>query len=140
MNDYNLQELIDAWRELENHVKDRMKEFRDSLLEDQLAINMLEEKIISLIKKQGKGVTSFTLKGDEVPDYARGTAYISKPVRSKVEDTEAFFGYVLESGLTELLFARAADKAVEAYVEEHKQPPPGIVIQRVEKLNFRKAS
>lgn len=140
MSEYNLEELIDAWRTLDLDVKEREKEFKKSLEEDKLTIDFFEEEIIKLIKKQGKGVTSFKLSGKDVPDHMRGTAYISAPVRSKVEDAEAFFNYVLETGKVELLFTRAADKAVEEFVETNKEPPPGVTIQRGQKLNFRKAS
>lgn len=138
MSDYNLRELIDAWRSLKLSVDEKTKEFEDSVKEDKLAISLLEENIRSDLHE--KGISSVRISGPDVPDHLAGTAYLSKRVGSKVEDSSKFFEYVIKTGRTELLFARASDTAVAQFVEEEKQPPPGITIQTTEKLNFRKSS
>jgi hypothetical protein len=138
VSDYSLEELLDAWRSLKLSIDEREKTFEESLKEDKTAVGLLEGYIMDDLKAQK--LSSVKLAGDDIPDYLQGTAYLSKRFGSKVEDPEAFFNYVIKTGKTELLFARAADKAVEEFVKEEKMPPPGIKVSTTQKLNFRKAN
>lgn len=133
-----MRELIDAWRSLNLDVKRREDEFKASIEEDKLALTNLEGWIRD--EMTHAGIRSVKITGKDVPDYLAGTAYLSTKVSSKVEDTQAFFDFVLKTGRTELLFARAADKAVQEYVEEEKVPPPGVTVHTADRLNFRKSS
>lgn len=138
MNEYSLRELLDAWRYLKLKVDQEKKEFEESQREDRLAILDLETMIRDDFKE--KGIKSVKIDDEDAPDYLRGTCFLGKRFSSKLEDPEAFFNYVLETGRVELLFARASDTAVQEFIETEKQPPPGVTVNTTPKLNFRKAS
>jgi len=128
MSNSELTETIAAWRSLRDDIKDREKIFKESMAEDKATLEALEGMVLTQLRSLK--IRSANVEGE-------GTAFISKKLSSKVEDPEAFFAFVLESGRTELLFARAADKAVEEYIEQAKVPPPGVKIETTERLNFR---
>jgi len=61
-------------------------------------------------------------------------------VSAKVQDAEAFFNFVFESGDDSFLQKRVNNDAVKAYVDEHEgECPPGIVMDTVNSLRFTKA-
>jgi hypothetical protein len=128
MDQPQLTELVEAWKTIKDDIKRREKEFEDSLAEDKLARDLLEQDILDGFRVAK--INSMVIKG-------LGTPYISKRATSKVEDAEAFFSFVFQTGMTELLHTRASDKAVEAFIEERKAPPPGVTVQIAERLNFR---
>lgn len=138
MSEYELREMVDAWRSLRLEIDRREKELEDELKEDKQAVLLLESDIREALKKQG--AKSIKFDGDGIPDYLRGTAFITHRFGCKVEDQEKFFNYVLRENAVELLFARANDTGVKEYIEAHKEPPPGITTSMAEKLSFRKAS
>jgi hypothetical protein len=125
---YDLTEIIEAWRSLRDDVREREKAFEESLAEDKTTVKELEGMVLA--KLHERRLTSVKIKG-------KGIAYTSKRTSAKVESPEEFFGFVLETGRTELLEARASKKAVEEYIEAEKVPPPGIRVEVAEGLNFR---
>jgi len=125
---YDLTETIEAWRSLRDDVKEREKAVEESLAEDKTTVKELESVVLT--KLHELRLTSVKIDG-------KGTAYTSKRTSAKVESPEEFFGFVLETGRTELLEARASKKAVEEYIEAEKVPPPGIRVEVAEGLNFR---
>lgn len=134
---FSMRELIDGWRSLKLDLDRRKEEYEKSIEEDKLALANLEGWIKDAL--QSKGISSVKISGDDVPDYLRGTCYLSPRFSSKLEDPEKFFNYVMETGRTELLFARAADTAVKEYIEAEKVPPPGLSVSVTQKVNFRKS-
>jgi hypothetical protein len=125
---YDLTETIEAWRSLRDDVREREKIFEESLAEDKVTVKELEGMVLA--KLHELKLTSVKIEG-------KGTAYTSKRTSAKVESPAKFFGFVLETGRTELLEARASKKAVEEYIEAEKVPPPGIRVEVAEGLNFR---
>ena len=128
---YDLTETIEAWRSLREDVREREQSFKESIAEDKTTVKELEG--MSLTKLHELRLTSVKIEG-------KGTAYTSKRTSAKVESPEDFFGFVLETGRTELLEARASKKAVEEYIEVEKVPPPGVRVEVAEGLNFRSKS
>ena len=128
---YDLTETIEAWRSLREDVREREQSFKESIAEDKTTVKELEGMILT--KLHELRLTSVKIEG-------KGTAYTSKRTSAKVESPEDFFGFVLETGRTELLEARASKKAVEEYIEVEKVPPPGVRVEVAEGLNFRSKS
>jgi hypothetical protein len=128
MNNLELTEAIEAWVALRDEVRAREKAFEESIAEDKAMVEVLAETIRDALREAK--LTSVKLEG-------KGTAYTSNRVSAKVESPDEFFNFVLESGRTELLQARANDKAVEEYIEEAKVPPPGVRAEKRQTLNFR---
>lgn len=134
--DHTLKELIEAFRTIKLDIEAREKAFKESLHPDKVALDILETELLQELNT--RGLKSCSVVSDD--PRLSGTLYTTIRLSSKVEDAERFFGYVLKTGQTDLLFARAADKAVQAFIEENKEPPPGVVVSETQKLNFRKAS
>ena len=125
---YDLTETIEAWKSLRDDVRERVKAFEESLAEDKTTVNELESMVLT--KLHELRLTSVKVEG-------KGTAYTSKRTSAKVESPEDFFGFVLSTGQTEFLEARASKNTVEEYVESTGNPPPGVTIQVTETLAFR---
>lgn len=67
-----------------------------------------------------------------------GTAYKVKKVSVTVPDSELFFEWVMNNKLFHMLERRASKSAVEEYVTEHGDLPPGLAMTAVMDVNFRK--
>lgn len=63
-----------------------------------------------------------------------------KAISAKVEDAEAFYDFVFESGDTAFLTKHVAKDAVDTYMKEHEgECPPGIKSESVTTIRFTKA-
>lgn len=71
---------------------------------------------------------------------ASGTAYKSSRTSASLADPAAFMNYVIENRAYDLLDRRANATAVKAFVEQHKQLPPGVNLSTVETLGVRRKS
>lgn len=58
---------------------------------------------------------------------------------ASVEDGEAFFNFVVDSGRSDMLTRRASVEAIEQYLEEHHKLPPGIKFTKAVTLRFTRA-
>jgi hypothetical protein len=98
------------------------------MAEDKATVDILESDVLEMLR----AAKLQSVKIDGV-----GLAYKSKRTSAKVENSEAFFRFVIDSERTELLEARANKKEVEEYVEMNAVPPPGVIITVEETLCFR---
>lgn len=124
----SLVEAIEAWKSLRDDVRERVKAFQESMAEDKATVDILESDVLEMLR----AAKLQSVKIDGV-----GLAYKSKRTSAKVENSEAFFKFVIDSERTELLEARANKKEVEEYVELNAVPPPGVIITVEETLCFR---
>lgn len=62
-----------------------------------------------------------------------------KTVSAKVEDAEAFYDFVFETGDTSYLTKHVSKDAVEAYIAEHNATPPGVISEQVTTIRFTRA-
>lgn len=58
---------------------------------------------------------------------------------AKVEDGEAFYNFVLSTGDTSFLTKHVDSDAVDTYLKEHNELPPGIIMTSAMSLRFTKA-
>ncbi len=75
---------------------------------------------------------------DSVSARGVGTIYRSTRSNATVVDFDLLKAHVLEHGSWELLQARVSAPAVEAYLEDTGELPPGVNITRIMKINVRK--
>ena len=54
-------------------------------------------------------------------------------------DKSAFMDYVKDNGAYDLLDVRANKTAVEDFLSQHQDTPPGVVIRREVTVGFRRA-
>ena len=92
----SLVEAIEAWKSLRDDVREREKAFKESMAEDKATVDILESDVLEMLR----AAKLQSVKIDGV-----GLAYKSKRTSAKVENSEAFFKFVIDSERTELLEA-----------------------------------
>jgi len=137
--DFSMKEQIEAWRTIKAFLDKAKKEYEASIEEAKVTCQILEEMIANDLHRQGANSISIR-KAPNIPVLIAGTTYISQQTRSRIEDREVFFDYVIENNARDLLFGRVSEEGVKVYLEDHKGPPPGVVSEITERLCFRKAS
>ena len=94
------------------------------------AMDLIEEELHQ--RMNAMGVSSIKVKDV-------GTAY-TKRVRSvKVYDKAMFMAHIKETQQFDLLDVRPNKTAVEDYIAQHQELPPGVNSVEVESVGFRKA-
>lgn len=113
-------------------VRDKLKEMderhekeRAPLLEVQ---NLLSGWIMHFLEQSG--VESVRTK--------HGTCSTSTRYTASLADPDAFMNFVKSKGLFDLLDRRASATAVRAYVEEHKNLPPGVNLSALRTVSVRR--
>lgn len=71
-------------------------------------------------------LTRYQDQGIESARTKYGTAYKTKVGYASVADRDTFFRWVMENSAPEFLESRCSKTAVQQYIEEHKDLPPGI--------------
>lgn len=84
------------------------------------AIDEKLDKISAWIKEQAdaQGVTSFKTQ--------YGTAFLSTTAFAQVADWDAILNFVQANGAWDMFERRVSKKAVQAWIENTKQVPPGV--------------
>lgn len=77
--------------------------------------------------------------GVESMKTSAGTAYTSTKTSVTVADKSAFMDYVTSNNAFELLDVRANKTAVDGFLEENQDVPPGVNVRREITVNFRRA-
>jgi len=67
-----------------------------------------------------------------------GTLFLKHGVSVRVGDGAAFMDYIIQHAEYELLEARAHKTACREWVEEHGEPPPGVIMQPYREIQVRK--
>lgn len=62
-----------------------------------------------------------------------------KTTSAKVEDAEAFYDFVFDTGDTSFLTKHVSKDAVEAYIAEKNETPPGVISEQVVTIRFTRA-
>ena len=76
------------------------------------------------------GVESFKTKA--------GTAYVSKRTSATLGDRDAFWDYIFQNNMPELLELRAGKAACQEFLEANGELPPGVSWREEQTVNFRK--
>ncbi len=106
-------------------IRDKRKELKDAFeekddeLKDQL--QLVENELLRRANEQG--VTSF--KADS------GVAYTTETLKANVADKDAFFDFLREEELFDLMQARVSTRTLQEYMDEHDgKVPPGVNVFR----------
>lgn len=112
--------------------KAALKKVHSAEIKDQFTDKMdkLEAMFLRAFTKQGS--TSLTAKGI-------GTAFIKPRVSDTVVDRTAYLGWVLETGKLEFLESRISKAALDEYVEEKGELPPGVKRIVDQTVNIRRS-
>ena len=115
-------QLRDKKAELDKAHKEKMAKFNDAMKE-------LESRMLDHLNETG-------VESARTPN---GTAYRSVRSNVKVEDRDAFLQFVKDNGEWEFLESRANKPAVESYLEDQQELPPGLSINRQHVVNIRRS-
>jgi len=96
--------------------------------------NRAMEKIENLL------MARLDAEGEESKRTPHGTCYKAVHTRAKVSDRDAFLHFVTEHDAWDFVESRVNGKAVEKYVEEHGDVPPGVKTTRYVKVGVRRAT
>lgn len=67
-----------------------------------------------------------------------GTAYLTNRTSDTVQDRTAYLGWVLETGNLEFLVSRVSTAALDEWVAEHDELPPGVKRVVDQTVNIRR--
>lgn len=93
----------------------------------------------ALAKLEAEALQILSDTGVESMKTSAGTVYKSVATSATVQDKSAFMGYIKEHQAFDLLDVRANKTAVQDFVTENQDTPPGVVIRREMKVGFRRA-
>jgi hypothetical protein len=101
--------LRDKIREIEEKHKSELKPYRDTL--EQL---------------NGVMLNALLAIGSDSTSTEAGTVYRTMKKSASIADVSTFWKYVVENEAWDLIDKRANVTAVADFIEEHKNPPPGV--------------
>ena len=93
----------------------------------------------ALSKLEAEALQILSDTGVESMKTSAGTVYKSVATSATVQDKSAFMDYIREHLAFDLLDVRANKTAVQDFVTENQDTPPGVVIRREMKVGFRRA-
>lgn len=111
--------------------KDRLKREYESKVE---AVDLMLEKLEGIL------LQSMTAQGVESYRTGAGTAYKSKQVSVTTADREGYLNYCLQNDRCDMLDIRPNKTAVQEFVQEHGDLPPGVNWSERIKINVRRTA
>lgn len=93
----------------------------------------------ALAKLEAEALQILSDTGVESMKTSAGTVYKSVATSATVQDKSAFMDYIREHQAFDLLDVRVNKTAVQDFVTENQDTPPGVVIRREMKVGFRRA-
>lgn len=122
-------ELIKRYQEIKR-TKDIMDtEYKESIKPYSEALEAIELSLLEYLNDNGLQ----NLKTET------GTAYKVTHVNTKMVDRQKLVAFVKETDNFDLFTNSLTKEAVKAYVETHKEPPPGVEVTTYLECNIRKA-
>lgn len=114
--------IRDAKAELESAHKENLKRYNNALT-----------KIEQVLLKE------FNETGQDSAKTKSGTAYRSVRTSAKVADRDSFLAFVKDTDGWDFLESRVSKSAVEAFIDEHDELPPGVDVTRAVTINIRRS-
>lgn len=129
MAENNVAGVVKAYVTIRDKVAEIKSAHKAQLKPYEEALNKLEFQMLGILNNAG-------VDSMKTPD---GTAYRTEKTSVTIADKSAFMDYVKNSESFELLDVRANKTAVEDFMAEHQDLPPGVNIRREAAVNFRRA-
>lgn len=92
-----------------------------------------------LNKLEAMFLKAFETTGQTSAKAATGTAFIKERTSDKVIDREAYIAFLKAEGAYDMIESRINKTALDEYIEEHDDLPPGITRTVERKINVRRA-
>ena len=124
-----LSEAIALYIELRDEKAQLRKQFTASVEGLDLKLKKLEAMFLKAFEKTGQN----SAKADT------GTAFIKERTTDKVVDREAYIAFLQAEGQFDMIESRVNKTALDEYIEEHDDLPPGITRSVERTINVRRA-
>lgn len=130
MNDITDGDLIAKYVEIRAHIKAREEAHENELKPYSTALKTIEAAFMDRMNQ--RDVNSISADG--------GTAYRSAVLSVKTADKLSFLDWVRDNALMYEMDVRPAKETIQQWMSEHDgHPPPGVDVQTIHKINFRRA-
>jgi hypothetical protein len=94
---------------------------------------------LKLKKLESMFLKAFEKSGQTSAKADTGTAFIKERVSDKVVDREAYIAFLKAEGAYDMIESRVNKTALDEYIEEHEDLPPGITRSVERTINVRRA-
>jgi hypothetical protein len=122
-------ELVKRYQEIKRTKEIMDTEYKESIKPYSEALEAIELSLLKYLNSNG-------LQNLETET---GTAYKVTYFNTKIVDRQKLVAFVKETDNFELFTNSLTKEAVKAYVETHKEPPPGVEVTTYLECNIRKA-
>lgn len=129
MTNANVESIVSAYIKVRDEVAQIKASHKAQLEPYTQALDKLESQMLQILSDAGV----------ESMKTAAGTAYRSEKASVTVADKSAFMDFIESNKAFDLLDVRANKTAVEGFMAEHQDVPPGVNIRREVTVNFRRA-
>ncbi len=125
-------ELVETYVKLRDRKAERKAQYEQDVAKLDLAMQKIEVRLLDHFNETG----SESVRTDS------GTAYKSIKTSASIADRDSWFSWVLADPDERMTFveARCSKKAVDEYVAEHGDLPPGVNYSQVAQVNIRRSS
>lgn len=124
---------VDALVSIYIQLRDRRATRKAAYEADDAKDKSYQEKI------EAKLLAHFNATGTDKVGCEFGTAYTSTRTSAKVADWDQILGFIKMKALWNMLEHRVSKTAVEEYMQEHQELPPGVNISREIVVNVRRS-
>jgi len=124
-----IDELIQKYLKLREAKQEKEAEHKAELKPITNAMTKIEQMLLS----------EFSETGQESAKTAFGTAYVSTRTSAKVANRDEFLEFVTREGAWSFLESRVNKTAVDEYMAEHEELPPGVDVTRSMTVNIRRS-
>lgn len=129
MTTMNVEAIVGAYIKVRDEVAQIRASHKAQLEPYAQALDKLEAQMLQVLSDAGV----------ESMKTSVGTAYRSERTSVTVADKSAFMDYIESNKAFDLLDVRANKTAVEGFMAENQDVPPGVNIRREVVVNFRRA-
>ena len=129
MTTMNVEAIVGAYIKVRDEVAQIKANHKAQLEPYTQALDKLEAQMLQVLSDAGV----------ESMKTSAGTAYRSERTSVTVADKSAFMDYIESNRAFDLLDVRANKTAVEGFMAENQDVPPGVNIRREVAVNFRRA-
>lgn len=129
VEDLTVSQAISVYVKLRDKAAEKKAEYEASVAKLKVVMDEVEQHLLK----------HFNTTDTESARSTAGTAFKTTLSTVSVVDGEAFLDYIKANDAWQLLTRSAAKNAVEAFVEENGDLPPGVNLKQIVKVNVRRA-
>ena len=129
MSSVDIQTLVDKYVQLRDKKSELDTAHKERMAKYNHAMKELESRLLDQLNTLG-------VESARTPS---GTAYRSIRSSVKVDDRDAFISFVRDNDGWDFVESRPNKSAVESYLEEQQELPPGVSMSRQAVVNIRRS-